>query len=295
MTADEFRQRRHELKLYQGNLAGQLAALGLELPGGQKIDQPAVSMMERGKLPIPEAVAAAMRANVAPGSDAPPPVGEGRSDGAGGGQRRTRKRVSRKAPAAAAGAETPPAPPEPGAPAQPAPMPEPPPPPTPDAPPVPPSPAPPAGDKPPTTPEAKPLGPKVTWDDAAKSQLEADLRDFFAGQHFLVPVRVEVAPGEHEIRHQQGFIPGVAQLAGAVGGDADEQAITLYAASMAHAWAELADENAGVRRFLLGMTYGGAWRGVMMATLPVVLGLAGNHGIGLPSFLGGGQPVSLEP
>jgi transcriptional regulator with XRE-family HTH domain len=295
MTGEELRAKRMELGLYQGNLAGQLQSLGLELPGGQKIDQPAISQMERGRIPIPAEVAAAM-AQVQPGNDSPPPVGQPRERaGAEGGQQRgggRRQRVRRKPqqpepepaaqgePGGAGGGVAPPTPPPPPAPEperEPAPEPERP------------------GDRPPAP--APTVG-RVSWDAAAKSQLEADLRDLFAGQHFLVPMRIQREDGSHEIVHQDAFLPGVAQLAGAVGGAPDEDLIRLHAASMAHAWAELADENPGVRRFLMGMTYGGAWRGVIAATLPVVLGLAGNHGIGLPGFLGGAAPsgaVSLEP
>src|SRR4051812_48300275 len=100
MTGEELRAKRMELRLYQGNLATQLQSLGLELPGGQKIDQPAVSQMERGRLPIPAEVAAAM-GQLQPGADNPPPVGQPRERGAEGGQQRgggRRQRVRRKAP-----------------------------------------------------------------------------------------------------------------------------------------------------------------------------------------------------
>jgi hypothetical protein len=295
MTGEELRAKRMELRLYQGNLATQLQSLGLELPGGQKIDQPAVSQMERGRLPIPAEVAAAM-GQLQPGADNPPPVGQPRERGAEGGQQRgggRRQRVRRKAPEPEPAAQG-----EPGGAGGGAAPTAPPPPPAPDAEPEPErgpaAPEPERGDRPPAP---APTAPRVSWDAAAKSQLESDLRDLFAGQHFLVPMRIQRDDGSHEIVHQDAFMPGVAQLAGAVGGAPDEDLIRLHAASMAHAWAELADENPGVRRFLMGMTYGGAWRGVIAATLPVVLGLAGNHGIGLPAFLGGAAPagVSLEP
>lgn len=284
MTADEFRARRMELALYQGNLAEQLAGLGLELPGGQKIDQPAISMMERGKLPIPAEVASAMAQQVQRGNDQPPPVGQGRAAD-GGGQRRSRKRVQRKAPAAepapapaaAAGEDGPQQPPaEPAPPAG-------------DAPPVQPAP-PPAGDAPPAAIAPRP---RVTFDEAARSQLESDLRDFFAGQHFIMPVRVQVADGSYEIQHQDGFIPGLAQVVGAVD-SYDGRVIELHAASMARAWADLAAENPRVRAFLMGVTYGGAWRGVIAATLPVVLAIAANHGAPLPAFLGGPAPAPTD-
>lgn len=303
MTGDEFRARRMALQLYQGHLAEQLQTLGLMLPGDQKIDQPAISMMERGKLPIPAEVAAALLERVTPGADAPPPVGQPRASADGQQRGGKRKRVARKSaepPAAAvvdgdgvqAGAVT-------------AGEPQPPPAPAPDPqvkPPAPASPPPAADDggrrdRPPVAAPAGVTAPRVTWDEAAKSQLESDLRDVFAGQRFLVPVRTEVAPGEYEIRHQEGFIPGVAQAAGLLGGPDDERAIVLYSAAMARAWADLADENTAVRRFLMGLTYGGAWRGVIAATLPCILAIAGNHGLGLPSFLGGAsvQVPELTP
>lgn len=303
MTGDELRAKRMELQLYQASMAAQLQALGLELPGGMKIDQPALSQMERGRIPIPDEVAAAIAGGtVTPGADAPPPVGGaggGRSSGGGGGQRKPRSRVRRKDAAAdaqqpgAGGAQPSPAaaPPTPPAP-------------EPEAAPQPPRPEPePQRDRPPVPPVGGgTIVPPSSWDVAAKTQLESDLRAMFAGQTFLVPVRVgtgvvgEDGTEVHEIRHHEGFIPGIAQLVGAAN-TYDGEVIAAHAASMAHAWAELADENPTVRRFLMGMTYGGAWRGVVAATLPVVLAIAANHGMGMPGFLGGtaAAPVSLEP
>jgi hypothetical protein len=292
MTGDEFRARRMELGLYQGNLAQQLQALGLELPGGQKIDQPSISQMERGRLPIPAEVAAALATSVQPGTDSPPPVGgHGRASGGDGDQqpRKPRSRVRKKEPAAPAAAPPPAA--EGGAEPQTAGG---------VTPPSPPADAPPepererVSDRPPAPPEAVPQPSASSWDATTKSQLESDLRDLFAGQSFLVPMRVALEDGSYEIRQQEAFIPGLAQVVGAVD-TYDGQVIELHAASMAHAWAELANENPTVRRFLMGMTYGGAWRGVIAATLPVVLAIAGNHGLGLPGFLTGGNAIVLEP
>lgn len=290
MTGDEFRARRMELGLYQGNLAQQLQALGLELPGGQKIDQPAISQMERGRLPIPAEVAAALATSVQKGNDSPPPVGgHGRSSAGEQQPRKPRSRVRKREQQPAAAAAPPPAaeggdpqpaggvtPPSPPADAPPEPEPE------------------RQKDRPPAPPESLPQPGPSSWDATTKSQLESDLRDLFAGQSFLVPMRVALDDGSYEIRQQEAFIPGLAQVVGAVD-TYDGQVIELHAASMAHAWAELANENPTVRRFLMGMTYGGAWRGVIAATLPVVLAIAGNHGLGLPGFLTGGNAVVLEP
>lgn len=273
MNGDELRNARMGLNLFQGNLAGQLAALGLELPGGQKIDQPAVSQMERGRIEIPAEVAAAITSGkVVRGNDAPPPVGQ-----PGG---RKRKKVTPKV------AEAPAADPPPDTPAEPSPQPQ-----------------PPAAEQPPQRPADAPPAlpaprPAQRFDEAARSQLESDLRKLFAGDTFLVPVEVKYLAEDGvtpvtRIDHHEGQIPGIAQVVGMVD-KYDGRVIEVHAEAMAKAWADLAAENAAVRKFLMGMTYGGAWRGVIAATMPVVLAIAQHHGAGLPAFLGGPQQTPTD-
>lgn len=102
-------------------------------------------------------------------------------------------------------------------------------------------------------------------------ELEQALLHFFAGQEFVIPA-------EEGQEARIGLIPGVATLVGAVD-EFDGQIIQLYAPAMAHAWAELARTNATVRKFLVGITYGGAWRGVAAATMPAVLAIMAHHGM----------------
>lgn len=125
----------------------------------------------------------------------------------------------------------------------------------------------------------------VTWDTGVRSQLEKDLRVLFAGDVFLVPVPVQQADGSVEYAHEEGFQPGIAQLVGYMD-PYDGAVIQMNAAAMAHAWASLADESPQVRRLLLMLTYGGAWRGVIAATLPVLYAIGVHHGL-IPPVLGG--------
>jgi transcriptional regulator with XRE-family HTH domain len=131
------------------------------------------------------------------------------------------------------------------------------------------------------------------WDAAVRSQLEKDLRTLFAGEAFLVPVPVADANGDVAYRHEEAFAPGIAQLVGYA--DAyDGQVIAMNAPAMARAWAALADESPQVRRFLMFLTYGGAWRGVIAASLPVVYAIGVHHGL-IPPVLGGGGAAPPQP
>jgi len=87
----------------------------------------------------------------------------------------------------------------------------------------------------------------------------------------------------------EAVIPGMAQLVGMVD-EFDGMVIRTYAPGMARAWAELARENEQVRRILNGLTYGGAYRGVLAASLPAILAIAAHHGA-----FGLGQPKAPPP
>lgn len=139
-------------------------------------------------------------------------------------------------------------------------------------------------DKPPRAKE----GPKVPVpiDPGDLADLERALLVFFAGESFLVPREQP----DGTVIQQEAIIPGVAQFVG-MADEFDGQMIRIYAPGMARAWAQLARENETVRKVLYGLTYGGAWRGVAAATLPLCMALAAHHGL-LP--LGGGPHRTVE-
>jgi transcriptional regulator with XRE-family HTH domain len=125
-------------------------------------------------------------------------------------------------------------------------------------------------------------------------ELEEALLKLFAGEAFLVP---RPQPDGSTIQ-VEAVIPGLAQMVGMVD-EFDGQIIRTYAPGMARAWADLARVNPTVRRVLMGLTFGGAYRGVIAATLPATLAIMAHHGM-LPQ-LGGGptriveQPHAPEP
>jgi transcriptional regulator with XRE-family HTH domain len=260
VTGTELRAWRTSRGLYQRDVVRLLAAAGVD-----GIDQPTVSEWERGVEPIPDEVPALLES-----SNAPPPTQEPTPP-----PRPRRGAGSRREPA-----------PEP----QPAPV---------GAPP-------PADEQPADEPRkdrapraVPPPGPvtrgvdSAPWDAAVRSQLEKDLRTLFAGEAFLVPVPVADANGDVAYRHEEAFAPGIAQLVGYA--DAyDGQVIAMNAPAMARAWAALADESPQVRRFLMFLTYGGAWRGVIAASLPVVYAIGVHHGL-IPPVLGGGGAAPPQP
>ena len=135
----------------------------------------------------------------------------------------------------------------------------------------------------------------VAWTREVRNQLERDLRVLFAGDTFLVPVPVQMPDGSVVEHTEEAAVPGIAQLVGFVD-HFDGRVIEMNAPQMARAWAELADESPQVRRFLILLTYGGAWRGVVAATLPVVYSIAVHHGL-IPPVLGGAgaAPQRVEP
>jgi len=125
----------------------------------------------------------------------------------------------------------------------------------------------------------------VAWSAEVRNQLERDPRVLFAGDTFLVPVPVQLPDGSIVEHAEEAAIPGLAQIVG-FADPFDGRVIEMNAPQMARAWAELADESPTVRRWLILLTYGGAWRGVIAATLPVVYSIAVHHGL-IPPVLGG--------
>lgn len=117
-------------------------------------------------------------------------------------------------------------------------------------------------------------------------ELEAALLTLFAGTSFMVP---RTQPDGTVTQHE-AVIPGVAQIVG-MADHFDGEIIRTYSPGMARAWAELARENPTVRKVLIGLTYGGAYRGVIMATAPALLAIAAHHGL-VP--LGGGPKRVVE-
>lgn len=155
--------------------------------------------------------------------------------------------------------------------------------------------------------EAEGLGPRVEHSDAAPkpgrtpkpsmalappgeiAELERALLKMFAGEAFLIP---RTDP-EGNVTQVEAIIPGVAQAVGMFD-EFDGMIIRTYAPGMAKAWAELARVNPTVRKVLTGLTYGGAYRGVVAATLPAALAIMAHHGM-LPQLGGGGPPVVDHP
>lgn len=117
--------------------------------------------------------------------------------------------------------------------------------------------------------------------------LEADLTKLFCGEKFLVPREQP----DGTVVQVEAVIPGMAQLVGMVD-EFDGMVIEAYGPGMARAWAQLAAENEMVRKILIGITYGGAYRGVVAATLPPVLAIVAHHGL-MPQLGQGGQ--AAEP
>jgi hypothetical protein len=119
------------------------------------------------------------------------------------------------------------------------------------------------------------------------AELEDALLKMFAGEHFLVPRKTPEG-----IIQVEASIPGIAQIVGMYD-EFDGQIIQTYAPGMAKAWAELARVNPGVRRILNGLTYGGAYRGVMAASLPPLVAILAHHGA-IPGFGGPGAQAVVD-
>lgn len=119
----------------------------------------------------------------------------------------------------------------------------------------------------PPRPGPKPLPPASKGEI---EELEEGLLHFFAGQRFLVP--------RDDGGQREALIPGLAQMVGMVD-EFDGAILEVYAPGMARAWAELARTNATVRKVLIGITYGGAYRGVVAASLPPLMAIMAHHGL----------------
>jgi transcriptional regulator with XRE-family HTH domain len=262
MNGADLRAWRTSRDLYQRDLVALVAEAGT-VTG---VDQPMVSEWERGLEPVPDAVAAILEAHTdaIPVTREPTPAPAPRRARRNAQARESKPREPKPEPAADDdGLEPEPAGDEPAA--------------DPDAGDVAPKPIQPRG---PAPARAEP------WNPAVRSQLESDLRALFAGETFMVPVPViNQATGEVELVHEPAEMPGIATIVGAID-KFDGEVIRMNAAQMARAWAELADESPRVRRFLILLTYGGAWRGVIAATLPVVYSIGVHHGL-IPPVLGG--------
>lgn len=74
----------------------------------------------------------------------------------------------------------------------------------------------------------------------------------------------------------------------------DGTIIAMNSENMAKAWANLAQNNERVKRYLEWMLSGGAWGEVFVATSPVILAIMMNHGIS-PQRLFGPIEVDHEP
>jgi transcriptional regulator with XRE-family HTH domain len=157
----------------------------------------------------------------------------------------------------------------------------------------------PPGDEPAGTPRRKPgrpkgsrtrkrpadKAPRATGPPPAprgeQAELERELLALLVGATFTVP-GPDGAP-------RDAVVPGVATFVGMFD-EFDAQVIEAWAPAMAHAWAELAQQNPRVRQILRWMTTGGNVRGVLTVTLPPVVMIAAHHGL-VPAHLFGGAAI----
>jgi hypothetical protein len=87
-------------------------------------------------------------------------------------------------------------------------------------------------------------------------------------------------------------------VAGAVAGEAvsaDGLLIVQAAPSLAAALDKIAKDNPAVAASLERMLTAGVWSGLIVALLPVLVGIAGNHGLIPPQLLGMLQAQAVEP
>jgi transcriptional regulator with XRE-family HTH domain len=124
-------------------------------------------------------------------------------------------------------------------------------------------------DKPPRAEKPKP---QVLAPRGEIAELEDALLKMFAGERLIVPK--QTPDGVVQV---EAVIPGIAQVVG-MWDEFDGRIIETYGPGMAKAWAELARVNPRVRSVLIGLTYGGAYRGVLAATLPCCVAIAAHHG-----------------
>ncbi len=81
-----------------------------------------------------------------------------------------------------------------------------------------------------------------------------------------------------------GMVAASSALTGSQPIAQDGVLIIEHSANVAAAISRVADENPQVKAALERMLSAGAWSGVVVAVLPVVLGIAGNHGVLPPGF-----------
>lgn len=81
-----------------------------------------------------------------------------------------------------------------------------------------------------------------------------------------------------------GMVAGLSMVTGSEPLKADGLVIIENSANMAEAINRLADEDPRIKAALERMLSAGAWSGVLAATLPVVLAIAGNHGMVPPQL-----------
>lgn len=95
--------------------------------------------------------------------------------------------------------------------------------------------------------------------------------------------------------HEEAGVPYMTGISGAIAifNQADGTAIAMNSANMAKAWANLADQNERVKRYLEYMLSGGAWGEVFVATTPVIFAIAMNHGM-MPSAIFGPFEVAQD-
>ncbi len=126
-------------------------------------------------------------------------------------------------------------------------------------------------DKPPR-PSGRAKGPQVLAPRGEIQELEDALLKMFAGERLIIPKQTPDG-----VIQTEAVIPGIAQVVG-MWDEFDGRIIETYSPGMAKAWAELARVNPRVRSVLVGLTYGGAYRGVLAATLPPIVAIMAHHG-----------------
>jgi hypothetical protein len=94
-----------------------------------------------------------------------------------------------------------------------------------------------------------------------------------------------------------GMVAASSALTGSQAIGADGVLIIEHSENVAKAISRVADENPQVKAALERMLSAGAWSGVVVAVLPIVLGIAANHGAIPPQFAAmlGGAAMPAEP
>lgn len=114
-----------------------------------------------------------------------------------------------------------------------------------------------------------------------QAELERELLALLVGATFTVP-----GPDGNP---RDAVVPGVATFVGMFD-EFDAAVLEAWAPAMAHAWAELAQQNPRVRTILRWITTGGNVRGVLTVTLPPAVMIAAHHGL-VPAHLFGGSAI----